>query len=150
MADHNETDVTFVKRSIPHHQQGLEMAKTALDRAARPEVKQFAQHVVDSQSPEMDTLTEMLRSWGEDPSGEMSEQMPGVMSDEDMQHLRAASGEEFDRLFLEHMIAHHRGAIEMAEHALSHGESSQVKDFASTTVEEQGADIEQMRALLDG
>jgi uncharacterized protein (DUF305 family) len=71
----------------------------------------------------------------------------GMMTDDEMAELEAAEGEEFDRLFLEHMIEHHEGAIVMSDRVLEEGEDPEVAGLAAV-IAAQEAEIDQMREWL--
>lgn len=157
-AQFNQADVTFAQGMIPHHRQAIEMSALAEDRAASPEVKELAASIEAAQDPEIDTMTGWLEEWGEDvPSdgmegmdhGDMSGgDMPGMMTEEDLDNLEAASGAEFDQMFLTMMIAHHEGAIEMARTEQSEGENPDAIALAEKIETDQDAEIETMRGLL--
>ena len=107
---------------IPHHRQAIEMAQLAEGRAADPRVLDLAARIEAAQDPEIEMLSGWLDEWapthawsGMDHGG-MGHGTGGMMSEQDMRGLMTATGAEFDRLFLEQMIAHHTGALEMAEH----------------------------------
>jgi len=74
--------------------------------------------------------------------------MPGMMSDGQMQQLTDASGAEFDRLFLEMMIMHHQGAIEMANTELAEGSNPEALALAESIKTSQTAEIAEMQQLL--
>ena len=74
--------------------------------------------------------------------------MPGMMSDAQMQQLTDASGAEFDRLFLEMMIMHHQGAIEMANTELAEGSNPEALALAESIKTSQTAEIAEMQQLL--
>ena len=71
-----------------------------------------------------------------------------MMSADQMAALEAASGPDFDRLFLEMMIEHHEGAIEMAQTELEDGEDADALDLAQSIADSQAAEVEEMQALL--
>jgi uncharacterized protein (DUF305 family) len=154
--EHNAADVTFAQMMIPHHQQAVEMARLARDRAADPAVKALAEQIEAAQAPEIETMTGWLAAWGEPtapPSGGMGgghdmAAMPGMMSAEDMVGLEAVSGADFDRMFLTMMIRHHEGAIEMARTEQSDGRFPDAVALARTIETTQVAEIETMRELL--
>jgi uncharacterized protein (DUF305 family) len=112
----NTADVQFAQMMIPHHQQAVEMADLAATRAADPEIKQLAAIIKAARQPEIDTMTGWLTSWkqptaqagGHNMPG-MGGAMPGMMSDQDMTALKAASSVDFDRQFARAMIARHNG-----------------------------------------
>jgi uncharacterized protein (DUF305 family) len=151
----NDADVTFAQGMIPHHRQAVEMAELAETRAQRPEVKQLAAQIKAAQDPEIQTMTGWLNEWGEDVPEDMeghgamdSGDMPGMMSSEDMDKLEAAKGAAFDAGFLEMMIEHHQGAIEMAKTEQKDGEYADAKQLAATIEKTQAAEIATMRRLL--
>jgi uncharacterized protein (DUF305 family) len=78
--------------------------------------------------------------------------MPGMLTPAQMDRLRAARGAEFDRLFLESMIQHHRGAIVMVRElftARGGGQESEIFQFASHVDADQTAEIERMQGVLE-
>jgi transposase len=81
------------------------------------------------------------------PGGDMAD-MSGMMSPEEMTQLSSASGAEFDRMFLQMMIAHHQGAVTDAQQELSEGMNEQAKALASNIVTTQTVEINRMQQLL--
>ena len=151
-ASFNDADVTFAQSMIPHHEQAVEMAKLAADRAESDEVKDLASRIESAQDPEIETMTGWLEDWDEPVEGgdEMggSREMGGMMSDEDMQSLEDAEGTEFDQLFLEMMGEHHRSAIEMAETELAAGESPDALELAQDIIDTQTVEVAEIEELL--
>ena len=151
-ADFNDADVTFVQGMIPHHRGALEMAQLAEGRAEDPRVLDLASRIEAAQDPEIETMTGWLEDWGQPESGDMGGMDMGGMDmggmDMDMSGLEAATGAEFDRMFLEMMTEHHRGAVEMAETEISEGENPDAIALAREIAESQTAEIEEMQALL--
>jgi len=155
---HNDADVTFAQQMIPHHQQAIDMAKAAETRAESLEVKDLAADIEAAQDPEIETMTGWLESWGEEvpddgvsgmDHGDMSsDDMTGMMSEEDMTALGSASGAEFDQMFLTMMIEHHEGAIEMAKTEQADGESADAKALAEDIEAAQTEEIQTMQELL--
>ena len=149
-ADHNEADVTFVQMMIPHHEGAVEMAQLAIDKAESPEVVELAERIEAAQAPEIEEMTAWLEAWGEpvETEGMDHGEMAG-MSEDDMAALESASGPEFDRMFLEMMIEHHRGAVEMAETEIADGVNPEAIAMAETIKSSQEAEIAEMEELLD-
>lgn len=139
----SSTDLMFAEMMIPHHQQALVMSEFALTRSTNPEVLALAKEISAAQEPEI----EQMKSWG--ATGEMhaGHQMDGMLSDDELAALEAASGVEFDRLFLEGMIKHHQGAIDMAQMVLS-SENAEARTLGENIVATQQAEIERMQELL--
>lgn len=84
----------------------------------------------------------------DDMGGDTGHDMPGMLSDDELTALEEATDEEFGDLWLELMIAHHEGAVEMAEVQLDEGEFRPAVELADDIIEAQEAEIEEMRALL--
>ncbi|MCW2638504.1 MAG: hypothetical protein JWP76_810 [Dactylosporangium sp.] len=154
-ATFNSADVMFAQMMIPHHQQAVEMATLAETRAADPQVKTLAAQIKAAQAPEIATMTKWLTAWGQPtamPSGHdmggMSHGMPGIMSDADMAKLKAATGTEFDKQFLQMMIEHHKGAIQMARDEQANGANPDAKALAARIIQTQQAEIDTMQKLL--
>ena len=155
----NEADVEFTKAMIVHHEQAIEMAALAEDRADADEVLSLATRIGEAQQPEIDRMQEWLEVWGEDDADAGTDMghdgmdmdggdSMGMMSGEDMEQLDAASGAEFDRMFLEMMIEHHRGAIAMAQEVQADGSHPDVLALADDVVADQEAEVEEMEQLL--
>ncbi|OAH12794.1 DUF305 domain-containing protein [Streptomyces jeddahensis] len=155
--DFNDADVTFAQMMIPHHEQALEMAKLADGRASDSEIKELAAQIEKAQDPEIKTMQGWLKSWGKPtemesmPGMDHSSHsgMDGMMSDEDMEELKAAKGTDFDKMFAEMMIEHHNGAIAMAEDEQKNGKNADAKKMADAIVEGQSAEVEQLQSILD-
>ena len=151
-AEHNDADIRFAQMMIPHHQQALEMAETALQRTQNAEVRALAEQIQSAQDPEITTLSGFLESWGAAPADEgmagMDHSgMSGMMGQGDMDALAGASGAAFDSMFLEMMVAHHEGAVADAQRAVAEGANTQVKELAAQIVSDQTAEIEQIGRL---
>lgn len=162
-ADFNDADVTFAQAMIPHHQQAVAMAELADAQASSPEVKQLAAEIEAAQGPEIETMTSWLEEWGAEvpdsadgmDHGSMDgmegmdlEDMPGMMTDQQMSDLDEATGATFDRLFLTMMIAHHQGAVEMAETEISDGQNADAVALAEQIEATQTEEIATMQELL--
>ena len=157
-AQFNDADVTFAQEMIAHHEQAIEMADMGVSQASDPEVKQLAEDIQAAQGPEIDQMTSWLESWGEDVSsdgmegmdhGDMGGDMPGMMTDDDMAELKGATGAEFDQMFLEMMIEHHEGAVDMAKTEQANGENPDAVALAEKIVADQEAEIAKMQEMLD-
>jgi uncharacterized protein (DUF305 family) len=133
----------FAEMMIPHHQQAIEMSDLALKNSTNPEVLALAQQIKDAQSPEI----EQMKSWGASSMAHMGHMMDGMLSDEEMSDLAAATGSRFDKLFLEGMIKHHEGAIEMAQ-MVTDSKNSEVAALAKVIIEAQQREILTMNELL--
>ena len=148
---HNDADVMFAQMMIPHHEQAITMADMVLAKdGTSPEVAELATEVKAAQAPEIEQLGEWLDAWGADRAAEHAGHagMSGMMSEDDLRLLEEAGAPESDRLFLEQMIAHHRGAVEMAQTEVESGAAPDAVELAQTVVETQTTEIEAMEDLL--
>ncbi len=151
-------DVKFMSDMIPHHHQALQMAELVADRTNNPELIDIAGRINGSQGDEIAFMQQWLRERGErvpDPTAHeamhTSHTMAGMASPEQMAELAAANATEFDRLFLQLMIAHHEGAVKMVEELLEAPGSAfdpVLFEFTSDVTNDQNAEIERMNALL--
>ncbi|MBX3309373.1 MAG: DUF305 domain-containing protein [Cryobacterium sp.] len=147
----NDADETFVVGMIAHHEQAIEMADLLLDKEGVDErVIDLAFDIKDAQGPEIETMNRWLDDWGivPDDSGMGMDHGGGMMSDQDMAALEAASAAEASRLFLQQMIQHHEGAIEMAQQELDDGENPDALDLAQVIIDAQTAEIATMQDIL--
>jgi uncharacterized protein (DUF305 family) len=155
-AQFNDADVAFAQGMLPHHQQAVEMAQLAPDRAADPRVVDLAARIEAAQAPEIETLSGWLEAWGAEATsstgtdhGSMDHgDTGGMMSDEDMAALADVSGAEFDRMFLAMMTAHHEGAVQQAGTEIADGENPDALAMAEDIRGTQNAEIAEMQQLL--
>jgi uncharacterized protein (DUF305 family) len=150
----NDADAAFVADMVPHHEGAVVMAEMAQQRAENPELKALADEIIVAQEkeiaemesikadlPEADGDTE--HSMGEDHMGHMGMDAEGMGMGMDPAELENAGS--FDIAFIDMMIPHHEGAVEMANQLLEEGENPQLRTMANAIVASQTAEIEQMR-----
>ncbi|TWS19826.1 DUF305 domain-containing protein [Tsukamurella asaccharolytica] len=148
-ADFNDSDVEFATMMYPHHAQAVEMAALVEGKGARPEVVALAAEIQRAQQPEMDAFARLLAQWGEPaPSASMEHTMDGMMTTDQMQQLGTLRGAAFDREWLVMMIAHHRGAVAMADTELAKGVNPETRELAAQIRSGQQAEIARMEKLL--
>lgn len=149
---HNEADVTFATDMIPHHSQAVTMAEMATARSTDHDVVRLASRIKAEQDPEIATLSGWLTDWGQPvptaDAASMAAGMSGMMSENQMARLGRASGRHFDMLWLEMMVEHHQGAVEMAQREQDDGENEAAKELAATIVAAQRAEITTMERML--
>jgi len=147
-------DVAFMQGMIPHHAQALEMTALVRRFATTNAVRQMGLRMEISQRDEIAMMESWLRDHGEAtalPGGHGAHMMPGMLSPEQMQELENARGVDFDRLFLEYMIQHHLGAIDMVAalfNTSGAGQESTVFKFAEDVDADQTMEIERMQGIL--
>lgn len=143
-------DRMFVTMMIPHHEQAIEMSDVILEKEGVDErVRTLAEEITAAQGPEIERMNEWLAEWGVGSDGHAGmDHGDGMMSAEDMANLEAANGADAARLFLEQMIVHHEGAVEMAQVAVENGEDPDVRALAQEVIDAQQIEIATMRDLL--
>lgn len=153
--DHTAADTAFMQGMIGHHAQALEMTKLIAERSESEDLRMLGLRIDVSQEDEIKMMRRWLEKRGEDvpdPAQHMhGELMPGMLSAAQMVELEAATGAEFERLFLRYMIQHHQGALTMVQHLLAQpgaGQQSEIFAFASDVDADQSMEIQRMGAML--
>lgn len=145
----SSNDIMFAQMMIPHHQQAVDMSTLAETRSTNPEILALAVQIKDAQAPEIKQMTAWLESAGAGMDMGHDMGMGGMLTDEQMTALSNASGAEFDKLYLQGMIAHHEGAIQMAQMIVG-SNNAEAKELAAAIISSQSAEIEKMKTLLAG
>lgn len=165
---HNDADVAFATDMIQHHAQALSMVDLTADRNLDPEVQQLAEDIREAQGPEIQTMSGWLQDWDEeipetmrdhvnaghdmegmgDSMNGMDSDMPGMMSGDDFDELENASDADFQTMWLEMMVKHHEGAVEMAQDQRQNGQYKPAVDLGGNVVKTQTAEIAKMKSLL--
>lgn len=148
-AEHNAADIAFATDMIPHHEQALTLSDLVPERTDNPELAALAADIKAAQQPEIDTLQQYLRDWGApEPTHTDHSEMAGMVDDATMEKLKTLSGKDFDDLWLQSMIDHHRGAVDMAQTEIDDGVNPDAKALAATIIDTQQAEIDQMTTML--
>ena len=149
-ASYSDPDIAFATQMIPHHQQAVEMADLVLAKTGvDSRVTELATKIKAAQDPEIVTMTAMLKAWGQPaPVSMQGMAMNGLMSPADMDALKNASGPDSSKLFLQQMVQHHQGAIDMANEELNTGKNTDAMALAAKIVTDQTAEITTMNILL--
>jgi uncharacterized protein (DUF305 family) len=163
---HNDADVEFAQNMIPHHAQAIVMSSMARKQAKDPELRRLAADIQAAQEPEIEQMSGWLKAWDEDvprgmdgmgdgdhDMGDMGDMMddgdmPGMMTGRQMMKLGESSGFTFDRMWLQMMIEHHEGAIEMAKTEQRDGLSIDAIELAESIESSQTAEIATMTSML--
>ena len=147
-------DRSYMRRMAAHHRQGIEIAGLGAAQAADAHLRALARMMTSGQNGEIAILSQWWRSWfpGELPDATPDEHrtMPGMIADEQIAKLRQAQGEEFDRLFVSLMSAHHQGAVDMAYDALKNTSEPRLKILSYSIGYEQRGEINLMRGTEPG
>ncbi|MCE4026814.1 DUF305 domain-containing protein [Microbacterium sp. Au-Mic1] len=146
----NDADAMFASMMIGHHQQAIDMSDTLLAKTGvDARVTELATRIKAAQAPEIATMRGWLADWGVPSAapGSMSHG-DGMMSEADMAALEAAPGAEAGKLFLQQMIVHHEGAVDMARTEKADGAAPAAVDLAAAIIDAQTAEIAEMKDLL--
>lgn len=153
-ANYTVADVEFMQGMIAHHAQAIYMSRLAEARGANPRLLRLSTKIDQSQVAEIRIMQAWLRDNGQeapDTSSWRHMQMAGMLTAEQLARLDAARGVAFDRAFLELMIQHHEGALQMVKDLFATpraGQEVDVNVFANDVVTVQTAEIGVMRQML--
>lgn len=168
---HNAADVEFAQEMIPHHAQALVMVDMALGRTLDPEVEELMEAIRAAQGPEIEEMADWLVEWGEEVPATMRDHahggghdrdeetmaermegldhdMPGMMGPDELEELDGSADDRFQEMWLTMMIAHHEGAIEMAQRQQEDGQYGPAIALAESIETSQTEEIELMEELL--
>jgi uncharacterized protein (DUF305 family) len=162
-AAHNGDDISFAQQMIPHHSRAIDMAKLVPSHSTNSMVIDLAKRTEKAQDPEIQQMQSWLTSWGATStsampdmsassmptqSGSMEHSMPGMMSEAEMQGLGQAKCAEFDKMWLDMMIKHHKGAVDMAQTEVANGGNTGAKALAQKIIDTQQTEITEMQGVL--
>jgi uncharacterized protein (DUF305 family) len=165
----------FARDMQTHHNQGVELALIIRDLSDDPDIRLLAYDIANTQSGQSGQMHGWLNVWqlpqaapepamtwmtrptlqgeghnhGTDGAHSPGDPMPGLATAEQVAELKSLTGPDAEKLFLELMIAHHQGAIEMAEAVLDRTDVRVVTELATTIRNSQAGEIEYMRTLLE-
>ncbi len=160
----SHAEIEFMQGMIMHHAQAVEMTALIPSHTENKDLRLLGAKISNSQSAEIKFMERWLTARGQptsmampgmpemDMSGHPMALMPGMLSPEQMEALRKANGAEFDRLFLEGMIQHHKGALTMVDvlfNTAGTGQTADLFDFATDVDNGQRAEIKIMQTMLE-
>ena len=156
----NSPEAGFLRDMQTHHHQAVEMAMIIRDRTSDEQLKFMATDIAFGQETEIGMMTGYLDAWGlsfagDDPpmawmdhplkDGEL---MPGMATDEQLQQLQTLPVDEAEVLFLQLMIRHHQGGVEMAQAILARSDNALTTDMANRMIRVQSSEIDTMNTFL--
>ena len=143
-------DQTFIRHMATHHEQGIVLASIAADKADDPHLRALSKLMVASQRGESEILAHWWASWFVEPMQICSSleraSMPGLLDAADVAKLGSTETSSFDRLFVDLMTKHHKGAVAVADSQLRHGSDPRLRILAHAIRHEQQGEI----ALMHG
>jgi len=156
----SSVDAGFARDMSIHHQQAITMAIYERANTTNPDLKLLAYDIEDSQAFQKGEMQGWLEIWGlslQSTIPQMSwmgitlapgELMHGLATPAQLDRFEALRGTEMDKLFLQLMIRHHQGGVQMATYAMEHAKETYVRNLAAAMVSEQSGEIVQMEQLL--
>lgn len=173
-AEPNEADIEFLLMMIVHHEQAVEMSELAPDSAENSDIETIAERISVAQGVEIQGMEEWLETnvfgpardnprhqnycgleqqadeeahHGADCEIVEHDDMPGLATDTELSELEEAEDTDFDELFVDLMVAHHEGGIDMAEDVLIDGHHTQIQGMANDMMAEQSTEITLMQNM---
>jgi uncharacterized protein (DUF305 family) len=160
MQTSNGIDAHFIEQMIPHHEDAITMAKLAQTKSQRPEVKELANNIIDSQGKEINQMKDWYKTWfsKEVPQDNQVMNQHGMMGTSNSTHMgmmgdasdmtNLEKSTDFDRAFVEEMIPHHQMAVMMASMLKNGTERPEMKKLTDDIIAAQTKEIDQMRQWL--
>lgn len=171
---YTQADIDFMTGMIHHHAQAILISRWAPSHGASPAVQRLTARIINAQTDEIALMQTWLRDRNQPPptvdslgtvtmpspaghaghdmhAGHGGMHMPGMLTEAQLRELDAARGEEFDRLFLTYMIAHHRGAVSMVRQlytAPGAGQDETIFKFANDVEVDQSTEIKRMLSMI--
>ena len=160
----NAVDVGFARDMAVHHQQAVLMSELLRERGSDAELKAIAVDMVLTQTNQVGQMQGWLALWGEPFATDeppmrwmggshahhaADAPMTGMATQEQLNSLEGASGVDAERTYLELMIPHHQGGVEMAQHAVDHASLPVVRELAQSMLQAQATELETLQKFLD-
>jgi len=147
-ANYTGADIMFLQMMIPHHQQAIDISNLAMKSSQDAELIELAKIIARDQAAEIKQMKAWLKDAGaSEDMGHSMDGMGGMLSDDELAALSAATGKEFDVLWLKGMTGHHDGAIHMTQ-MIEDAQNSDIKAFGKKVIKDQSEQIDQMKKML--
>jgi len=142
-SEFNRNDVMFMNMMVVHHEQAIEMAELSQNRTNNRNILELSENISEAQSRENRQMRKWMNSLGYETGNH--HRMAGMATQSEMQRLEGSNGSDFDRLFAELMIEHHRGGIEMARNFRRNGQHTELRQMQTQMIETQQREIQKMQ-----
>jgi uncharacterized protein (DUF305 family) len=153
-ASHNLADVAFATHMMPHHQQGADLAAMVPAHSTNADLLKLASGIASTQKSEIMMLADLLTQWSAQPDsdnrGPVDKSMTGMVDQPTLTKLGTLNGADFDKLWLQSMISHHQGALDMANTEIKNGTNPDALAMAKKMASTQKGEIDQMNKMLGG
>lgn len=155
----SSVDVGALVDMRAHHEQAIVMAQLEMANGQAPQAKLFADEILRFQAYELGLMDQILYNWGYTPEARdtamewmghptPTESMGGMATEDELDALRSARGEDADAIFLALMQAHHRGALGMATYAARNAGHDDVRDLMERIARVQRAEVAEMASTV--
>ena len=147
-ANYTGADIMFLQMMIPHHQQAIDISNLAMKSSQDAELIELAKIIARDQAAEIKQMKAWLTDAGaSEDMGHSMDGMGGMLNDDELAALSAATGKEFDVLWLKGMTEHHDGAIHMTQ-MIEDAQNADIKVFGTKVIKDQSEQIDQMKKML--
>lgn len=147
-ANYTGADIMFLQMMIPHHQQAIDISNLAMKSSQDAELIELAKIIARDQAAEIKQMKAWLTDAGaSEDMGHSMDGMGGMLNDDELAALSAATGKEFDVLWLKGMTEHHDGAIHMTQ-MIEDAQNADIKAFGTKVIKDQSEQIDQMKKML--
>jgi uncharacterized protein (DUF305 family) len=147
-SNYTGADIMFLQMMIPHHQQAIDISNLAMKASSDPELLELAKIIARDQAAEIKQMKAWLKDAGaSEDMGHSMDGMGGMLNDDELAALSAATGKEFDTLWLKGMTEHHDGAIHMTQ-MIEDAQNVDIKAFGAKVIKDQSEQIAQMKKML--
>ena len=140
-------EIMFAQMMIPHHEQAISMSETALKKSRNQAILKLSNQIKSLQGTEKSQLAYWLKATDSSMTMDHDMQMSGMLTTKELASLKRLTGTKFDRVFLQLMIKHHQGAIEMLD-LISDSKNMEAKALAKAINSAQSKEITSMKLLL--
>jgi uncharacterized protein (DUF305 family) len=156
----DSVDAGFARDMATHHRQAVLMAQRDRDDGADPAVRLMAFDIETGQQSQVGQMLGWLESWDQTPQTDIDpmswmdhavepgQLMPGMATTAELARLKSLSGKPLDVYFLQLMIRHHKGGLEMAQYGAAHASEPYVRDLAGKIVTAQQNEVVTMEQML--
>lgn len=140
-------EIMFAQMMIPHHEQAISMSETALKKSRNQAILKLSKQIKSLQGTEKSQLAYWLKATDSSMTMDHDMQMSGMLTTKELASLKRLTGTQFDRTFLQLMIKHHQGALEMLD-LISDSKNAEAKALAKAINSAQSKEITSMKLLL--
>ena len=141
-------EIMFAQMMIPHHEQAVSMSETALKKSRNQEILKLSRQIKSLQSAEKSQLAYWLKATDSSMTMDHDMTMSGMLTVKELASLKRLMGREFDRTFLQLMIKHHQGALEVLD-LISDSKNTEAKALAKAIKSAQSKEISSMKLLIN-